>query len=551
MSHPEVAAARSVVSAPLCEKETLAGAPVIPAERSVAGANSRAGNAPTAAPPRHIGAKSIKRGLVFNLLSALLPTVVALFCMRPIVGGLGHARFGVLSLAWTFVSAIGILDLGIGRALTRFLAVHEERDPEREASVVWTSLGVIFLLGCLGSSIAWGLADVLGARLAHGDAAIRSETVSVLRILSLSVPSVVLSSGLRGILEAFGRFDLTTRVSLPISVLNLLLPVVLIRLDASLPAIVWALVVLRLAGTLLFARISISLVPAMRSLRFSARGIRSVLTFSGWVTVSNIPGPLFAQAERFILGSFTAIVAVGYYSTPAELLSRVTILPAALLQVLFPVLAQAVGSDRRRAARLANRSLLFIAATVVPALTLLVAVAPEGLQLWLGPEFSSHGTWAGRILALATFVNCMAWLPFSLVQSAGRADLIGKLHLVEIPVHLALTALLIAKAGIEGAAVANLLRATVDATVIAWMAGGVLGRDARVTRRYLVLVSMGSVMMLGAALPIALTLRLLWSGVAMVIAGSAAWRLLLDPVDREIVLGEIGAVWARVRSFPA
>jgi hypothetical protein len=28
---------------------------------------------------------------------------------------------------------------------------------------------------------------------------------------------------------------------------------------------------------------------------------------------------------------------------------------------------------------------------------------------------------AGRIVALATFVNCMAWLPLSLVQSAGRA----------------------------------------------------------------------------------------------------------------------------------
>jgi hypothetical protein len=119
---------------------------------------------------------------VFNLLGTLLPTVVALFCTRPIVGGLGHARFGVLSVAWTVISAIGIRDLGIGRALTRFLAVYEERDPEREASVVWTSLGVIFLLGCLGGSIAWGLAEVLGARLAHGDAAIRSEAVSVLRI---------------------------------------------------------------------------------------------------------------------------------------------------------------------------------------------------------------------------------------------------------------------------------------------------------------------------------------------------------------------------------
>jgi O-antigen/teichoic acid export membrane protein len=497
---------------------------------------------------RRIGAKAIRRGLVINVLGALLPAVVALFCIRQILGGLGHARFGVLSLAWTFINAIGILDLGLGRALTRFLAVHEERDPAHEASILWTSLAAIAGLGVCGGLAAWAGANALGANLAHGDATLQAETAWTLRILSLSVPLVVLSSGLRGILEAFGRFDLTNRVSVPISLLNLLVPVILLRLGASLPGIVSALVVLRLASTLLFLRSALDVVPAMRVPRLSSSGMRSVLAFAGWTTVSNIPGPLFAQAERFFLGSFMALAAVGYYSTPADLLSRVTIIPAAVVQVMFPVLAQAVLSDRVSAGRLAGRGLLLIAAAVLPAVTLLVAIAPEGLQLWLGPEFAAHAIRPGRIVALAMFVNCMAWLPFSLIQSAGRADWPGKLHAVEMPVHLMLTAVLIHAAGVDGAALANLLRAAVDAGLVIWMATRVLGRDRRLARHYVAFVLMGVVTMAGAAAPVSLAGRLVWSFVSLSVAAVATWRVLLDEADRQALSAEVMTVWTRIRS---
>ena len=243
-----------------------------------------------AAGARLIGATAIRRGLTLNVIGAVAPAVVAIFCIRAIVGGLGPARFGVLSLAWVFINSMGILDLGIGRALTRFLAVHEEPDARREAATVWTALVAILALGALGGGVAWGFADALATSLAHGDEALRTETALALRILAVSVPSVLLSSGLRGVLEAFGRFDLTNRVSIPVTLLNLILPVVLLRFGASLPAIVSSLVLLRIAGTLLLMQSAIHLVPAMRSPRLRATGMASVLVFAGWVTSRTSPG---------------------------------------------------------------------------------------------------------------------------------------------------------------------------------------------------------------------------------------------------------------------
>ena len=494
---------------------------------------------------RHIGAGAIRRGLTLNVVGAVVPAIVAIFCIRAIVAGLGHARFGVLSLAWVFINSIGILDLGIGRALTRFLAVREEPDPAREASMVWTSLAALLALGAFAGAIAWAYADPLAATLAHGDVPLRTETASVLRILALSVPLVMLSSGLRGVLEAFGRFDLTSRVSIPITILNLVAPVVLLHLGASLLAIVAALVALRLVGTLLLLQSVVHVVPAMRALRLRAAGMRSVLAFGGWVTVSYLPGPLFEQAERYFLGSLAALSAVAFYSTPADVLTRVTVIPGAVLQVLFPVLAQAVQVDRDRAARLMNRALLFIAAAVLPVLAALVAIAPEALELWLGPEFAAHGARAGRMVALATFMNCLSWLAFSLVQSAGHASWTGKLRAIEIPLHLALAAALIHAAGVDGAALANLLRATVDGAVLVWMATRVLGRSGRVGRRYALLVAAGIVTLVGAAAPVSLALRLAWSAIALAVGGAVAWRLL-DAEAREALSSRVAAAWARV-----
>lgn len=498
-----------------------------------------------ASPSRRIEGRAVRDGLVLSVVGAAAPALAGVAFIPAIVAGLGHERFGVLSLAWIFINSVGILDLGIGRALTRFLAVRSEPEPSREAAIVWTSLAVLLALGACAGGAVWGLADLLAGRLAHGDAALGAETAAALRVLALSVPAVMLSSGLRGILEAFGRFDLTNRVSIPVTLLNLALPAALLRLaDASLLAIVWTLVLLRAVGTLALLWSVVAAVPAMRRPRLRAPGLRAVLAFGGWVTVSYLPGPLFAQAERYFLGAFAALSAVAFFSTPVDVLTRVTVIPGAVLQVLFPVLAQTIAHDPRRAALLGERALLVIAAAVLPALAVLVAVAPEALRLWVGPEFAAQSTGAARLVALATLMNSLDWLAFSVVQSAGHASWTGKLRALEVPLYLLVAAALIRARGVDGAALAVLLRSAVDGALLVWMATRVLGRGGRVGRLYALVVAMAAVTMAGASAPVALGLRLAWCGVALAGAAAVGWRLL-DREARGAVASRAAAAWAR------
>jgi O-antigen/teichoic acid export membrane protein len=490
---------------------------------------------------RRIGGAAIRRGIAFGAIGAAAPAIAGVLLVPRILAGLGRERFGVLSLAWVFINSVGILDLGIGRALTRYLAVREEADPAREAATVWTSLAVILALGAVCGGAVWGASGLLAGTLAHGDAAVRVETAATLRVLALSVPAVMVSSGLRGVLEAFGRFDLTNRVSIPITLANVVVPALLLGAGASLLAVVAALAALRLLGTLLLLASVLELVPAMRRPRLRASGMRGVLAFGGWVTLSYLPAPLFAQAERWLLGSLAALSAVAYYATPVDVLGRVTVIPGAVLQVLFPVLAQTLSGDREHAARVANRALVLVAVAVLPVLTLLAAAAPEALALWLGPDFAAHGALAARIVALVTYLNCLDWLAFSAVQGAGHASWTGKLRAVELPVYLGVTAALVAVAGVNGAALAALVRAVIDGGALVLMAARVLGPGARALRNTALLAGAGALAIAGASAPLPLDLRLAAAAAALAGADVLAWRLL-DPEARE-------AVVARARSL--
>jgi O-antigen/teichoic acid export membrane protein len=492
---------------------------------------------------RRIGSAAIRRGIVLGGIGAAAPALAGVALVPGILAGLGRERFGVLSLAWVFINSVGILDLGIGRALTRYLAVREEADATREAATVWTSLAVILGLGAACGAAVWAASGVLAGSLAHGDAAVRVETAATLRVLALSVPAVMVSSGLRGVLEAFGRFDLTNRVSIPITLANVVVPALLLRAGASLLTVVAALVALRLLGTLLLLGSVLELVPEMRRPRLRAAGMSGVLAFGGWVTVSYLPAPLFAQAERWLLGSLAALSAVAYYATPVDVLGRVTVIPGAVLQVLFPVLAQTLRGDRDGAARVANRALVLVAAAVLPLVTLLAAVAPEALAAWLGPDFAAHGARAARIVALVTYLNCLDWLAFSVVQGAGHASWTGKLRAVEFPVYLALTAALVRAGGVNGAALAALLRAVVDGGALVLMASRVLGPAGRAGRNTALLAVAGALAIAGASAPVALALRLAASTAALAATGALAWRLV-DPAAREAI-----RAWGRSRRW--
>src|SRR5262249_6502402 len=149
----------------------------------------------------------------------------------------------------------------------------------------------------------------------------------------------------------------------------------------------------------------------------------------GWMTVSNLVSPIMVYLDRFFITSLLSVGAVAYYTAPFDVVSRLAIIASAVAGVLFPALALSLMDNPERAGLLLRRGVKYVLLAIFPLVVVLSAAAPELLRFWLGSAFAENSSAALRWLSAGVLFNCLAYLPFALIQGAGRPDITGKLHL--------------------------------------------------------------------------------------------------------------------------
>jgi O-antigen/teichoic acid export membrane protein len=100
-----------------------------------------------------------------------------------------------------------------------------------------------------------------------------------------------------------------------------------------------------------------------------------------------------------------------------------------------------------------------------------IILAPAFFRYWIGPDFAHVSAHVAQILLLGAWINGLAFVVYTLIQSQGRPDLTGKLHFAEVAPFLCILWFLTSSFGITGAAAAWSLRGVVDAFAMFWAAG--------------------------------------------------------------------------------
>src|SRR5476649_1254437 len=283
----------------------------------------------------------LARNTIWSLLGQLLPMAAAVVCVPPLIHGLGVARFGVLSLAWIVIGYFSLFDLGIGRAVTKLVA--DRLGAGRHDSIpplVWTASLLMLLLGVFGGLVTLGISPWLVQRALKIPQDLQAETLSSFYLLAASIPLVTLTSGLRGVLEAQQRFGLANLIRVPLSIFSFAGPLLVLPFSHSLVPVVLVLVAGRIVALAAHLLACFYAMPALRhnfALRRSEAG--PLLRFGGWITASNILGPIVAYIDRFFIGALLSVTALAYYTTPLDMVGRLSVVPGALAAVLFPAFA--------------------------------------------------------------------------------------------------------------------------------------------------------------------------------------------------------------------
>jgi O-antigen/teichoic acid export membrane protein len=480
------------------------------------------------------GGSLLARNTIWNLVGQVAPMGVALFAIPMLIHHIGTDRFGVLTLAWMVVGYFSLFDLGLGRAMTNLVAQRLGRNQQEELpAVVWTANGVMAVMGIVGAIVLAAISPLLAYSLLRIPPQLQLETMHSLLLLSISVPLVISTAGFRGILEAQQKFGLLNFVKIPMGVATYLAPVAVLPFTNSITALVGALVIARAVFLVLCIGLALREMPALRHrFAFDKLLLRPLFSFGGWMTVSNIVGPVLIYVDRFLIGSILSIAAVAYYATPYEVATKLLIVPGALAGVLFPAFSTALKVDRIRGAMLYRRAAKYVGMFLFPVSFLLIVFGQDLLQVWLGHEFAVHSMRVLQILSLGVLTNGLATIPFALIQGAGRADITGKVHLLELPFYLSAVWYLTVHYGIVGTAFAWLLRATMDCILMVLLADNVLGSRQRTLWPVSCCIGAGAIVLAIAPLLRNLPIRLFVAALVLVGFGLIVWRLVLSTDER-------------------
>jgi len=406
----------------------------------------------------------LARNSILNFFGLITPLLAAICAIPLFIKGLGTDRFGVLSLVWTTVGYFTLFDLGIGRALTQQISRKLGTGCDRDVPhIVWTSLILILIFSVIGSLVIVYLSSWLVYDVLKIPPNLQNETLHAFFLLSLSVPLITITSGLRGVLEAHQQFGLINAVRIPMGLFMFLGPLAIFPFSKSLVAVIAVLLIGRVIDCCVHLLLCFRIVPILRErIDIQREAIKPLFSLGGWMSISNVISPLMEYLDRYFIGTLLSISAVAYYNTPHELGVRLRIIPGSLIGVLFPAFAFSQVRNSERTALLFKRSVNYILLAMFPITLLMATFSHEAFDLWLGAEFAQNSAGVMQLLAFGIYVNSLAYIPYALIQSAGRPDITAKLHFAELPFYLVALWVLILAYGIKGAAIVWVARVSID-----------------------------------------------------------------------------------------
>lgn len=408
--------------------------------------------------------RDLARGAAVNSLLALLgflfPVVVGVALTPYVVHRLGTEAYGIIALTIVLVGLLGVLDLGMGSSVLKYVSEHVAREEYDAVSRV-VGAGVLFysLVGVTG-----GLAAAcVGLFWVDDLFDVPSNLADDARFAFVAAGGAflftMLLNAVGAIPAALQRFGLTTTVTVSLSTVNAAATVLLLSNGYGLRALVVLNMLLPLTATVVFVVFVRRMLPGVRFVpRWDAEQIRRMAQFGGYALVVTLSSVVLFQLDKFLLGAFAGVAAVTFYVVPAALSQKIHSAASQLATITFPVSSSlSATGDMERV-----RSLYFRATGFVVLFVVTVAIPPSILarpllQHWLGGAFPARSTTALILLNATYALVALTAVPFYVLLGLGRPRVAALFSVVSAALNIALVVVLVPSYGVVGAAVAFLL----------------------------------------------------------------------------------------------
>lgn len=428
-------------------------------------------------------ARSVASNYVGRFIGLGLWFVLTPFILRE----LGPVRYGLWAVIGSLIGFSSLLDLGIGDAVTRYVAQHVARqDFHLARGLVATALRIYTLIG-----LALIVASFIAALAIHGlggtTQTVAGDTAGLVILIGLSAGISIPLSIARSVLLGLQRFDITNLVDTSGTFVSAAATIIVLLLGFGVPGMLAINVptsVLAFGASAWFVR---RVAP---ELRFGWSGasrsfVGPVLGFSWPLLATRVASQLQTRTDEIVIGLFLPISAVTPYSLARKLSELAQVLASQFVKVLLPLASQLDARNDQTGLQslyvATTRATLMIFA---PVAAVLIVLARPILLSWVGPPYGDAAILV-VILALASLMDVSQWPGALILQGMGRHRPLAPMAIGNGLANLALSVVLVQAIGVVGVALATLVPMTAEALLLVMpYALRVIGvRPADVARR--------------------------------------------------------------------
>ena len=398
---------------------------------------------------------SLKISAISSWLPLLSNFLVGIFLTPVLIDKLGKAPYGIWVLAGSLVGYYGMLRLGVGAAIMRYLPYHDSKGNTRKANeIVNSALAFYALVAMTILLISNTMDDSLAAFYQGGN-----DMAQLIRVMGLAAAIECSFLVFDAVVRARGYWVWANGIVTVAALLRACGLLYCVFSGYGLVSMGWVMVGVNMNSLLLFTLLVHRFFPdiQLRPGSVSAHQFRSLLTYGFSSLLIALSLTLTLQGHNFIIGKVLSLQDVTIYAVIVILIRNAREAVVAPNRVIFPRFAFLDGQNDRSEIRA-----LFFKASIVNALCgawvylCLIMLGPSFVTLWLGQGFEQAYP-ALVILGFGfLFDSILAVIP-SFMGGVGQQKTMARYAVLEAVTGLAVSYLLTLFYGITGTAMGLLL----------------------------------------------------------------------------------------------
>lgn len=317
-----------------------------------------------------------------------------------VVRHLGNEQYGAWTIALSLTGYLGLLDLGVRGAVTRYTArYHAQGNHNRTNETTSAAMATFLLTSLIALFVSAILAVFVVQRMKMPPQSIFSVRV-VLLVTGVNICVSLVNGVYGGVLVGLQRFDLTNGIEIINSALRAVAIVAALRSGHGIITLAFIQLLFTVTRFVANHRLAHRCYPELqvRPLRADRVNLKSVFSFSFFTFLMQVSASLIYASDNVVIGAYLPVASVTFYAIGGNLVEYARAVVSGISQAISPLASSLQArNDVAGLRRLVLRSSQLGTMVAVPIATTFILRGGHFIGLWMGPQYSDI---SGKVLAL-------------------------------------------------------------------------------------------------------------------------------------------------------